>query len=479
MRAQPTPLSIGKYRIDHILGEGSMGVVYKGYDESIDREVAIKTIHYNLLAGSKKEEYLYRFRKEAQAAARCLHTSILTVFDYGEDVDTPYIVMEYYNGTDLKSYLKDNEITRSDALNITQQLLDGLQYAHLRGIVHRDLKPGNIFIHNGQNVKISDFGVARIDQSDITQTGQLVGTLRYMAPEMLKGHDIDHRTDLYSTGIILYELLILSGSVDLAKGKNSLRVDLKHKDITAIPKSCRSVIRKALAVEPDQRYQTAASFALDLRKLLRLDEFNIAAATDTYTISEELTEVLDNAESLGHIPEPLFTGENNSSETPASAPATEWDAAFLSSLENNLTFYIGPFAHLLIKKRINTVNNKNALVELLAESIPDHNDRHAFIISSIGSLSPSLPILNKSVSSDSHGESGDDLNIEWSLSSDHLKTIESRLAYFIGPLASTIIKKVSTTVISEEELYQRLAQFIPTELEKIEFLKTQKQRTRM
>ena len=479
MKAQPIPLSIGKYRIDHVLGEGSMGVVYKGYDESIDREVAIKTIHYNLLAGSKKEEYLYRFRREAQAAARCLHTSILTVFDYGEDANMPYIVMEYYDGTDLKSYLKNNEITKADALMITQQLLDGLQYAHLRGIVHRDLKPGNIFIHNGQNIKISDFGVARLDQSDITQTGQLVGTLRYMAPEMLRGLDIDHRTDLYSTGIILYELLVLSGSLDLEQGQNKLRVDLKHKDISAIPESCRNVIRKALAIEADKRYQTAAAFALDLRKLLRLDEFKTGAANDNYTISEELAEVLDIAESLGNIPESLFAVENCKPVVAKNNTASQWDKAFLDNLESKLTFFIGPFAHILIKKHLDTVNSKNALVEVLAKHIHGHKDRHAFITSTIGAIAPSLPDLHIHSSANTHGDTGSDISVEWSLSNDHLKTIQSRLAFFIGPLANTIIRKVSTTVISEEELYQRLAQFIPTEHERIEFLNTHKQRTRI
>lgn len=479
MRTQPAPLSIGKYRIDHILGEGSMGVVYKGYDESIDREVAIKTIHYTLLAGNKKEEYLYRFRNEAQAAARCLHPSILTVFDYGEDADTPYIVMEYYNGTDLKSYLKNNEITRTDALMITQQLLDGLQYAHLRGIVHRDLKPGNIFIHNGQNIKISDFGVARLDQSDITQTGQLVGTLRYMAPEMLKGLDIDHRADLYSTGIILYELLVLSGCRELKPGQNKSPVNLKHKDITAIPESCRNVIRKALAIDPDKRYQTAASFSLNLQKLLRLDEFKIDAANDNDSISQVITEVLDNAEPMRHLPGPPFADKDIRLVASKIKPASHWDEAFLANLKSNLTFYIGPFAHQLINKYQKTIENRNILVETLAQHIPGQDDRHSFISSTFGAVAPSLPDLHNHSAANMHGNSGSSLNVEWSLSNDHLKTIESRLAFFIGPLAITIIKKVSTTVTSEEELYQRLVQFIPTEHEKIEFLNTQKQRRRI
>jgi len=469
MKKRPAPLSIGKYRIDNILGEGSMGIVYKGYDRKIDREVAIKTIHYNLLAGSKKQEYLQRFRIEAQAAARCLHSNILTVFDYGEDADIPYIVMEYYNGTDLKNYLKNNDISITDALLITRKVLDGLQYAHLRGIIHRDLKPGNIFIQDGNNIKISDFGVAKLDQSDITQTGQMVGTLRYMAPEMLKGRAMDHRTDLYSTGIILYELLVLSGSKGVTHGKDKLRVDLTNKDISAVPVSCRKIIRKALAIDPAHRYQTAASFALDLQKLILLSEHEESPVNDSYSETEEVTETQVATEMHEKVKTLLQSDEKDK-------PVHHWDDAFLSNLKSRLTYYIGPFANVLIKKHLATANDGNYLVAALAEHIPGHQDRHAFITSITASRSPSL-----------HGKSSANIrnhavnytDPEKIFSNDHLKSIEARLAYFIGPLANTIIKKVSTTVSSEEDLYMRLAQFIPTEHEKTEFLNTQKQRMRI
>ncbi len=478
MSPQPTPLSIGKYRIDRILGEGSMGIVYKGYDESIDRDVAIKTIHYNLLAGNKKEEYLYRFRKEAQAAARCLHQSILTVFDYGEDVNTPYIVMEYYNGSDLKKYLQSNEISKTEALVITQQLLDGLQYAHMRGIVHRDLKPGNIFIQNGKNIKISDFGVARLDQSDITLSGQLVGTLRYMAPEMLQGHKVDHRADLYSTGIILYELLVLSGTLRL-QDKNR-PVDLKNKDISSIPGSCRKIISKALSIEPGNRFQTAASFALEIRKLLRLDEFRHDHITDNISITEEFTAVLDKAESQ----ENSLSGISYTATQFATAAApggtinNQLDDEFLNNLKNSLAFYIGPLARLLVKKHLDSFNSKSALVEALAKQIPDQKDRDRFVSSVIGTIAPSIPAIPNQNQAYMAGTPHvpDD---SYSISNEHLKMIEGRLAFYIGPLATTILKKVSTTVTCEEELFQRLAQFIPTEHERSEFLGSNSLRTRV
>jgi len=469
MKKQPTPRNIGKYRISTILGEGSMGIVYKGYDHRIDREVAIKTIHYNLLAGSKKDEYLQRFRTEAQAAARCLHNNILTVFDYGEDTDTPYIVMEYYDGTDLKNYLKNHNISITDALKITRRLLDGLQYAHLRGIVHRDLKPANIFIRNGQNIKISDFGVAKLGQSDITQTGKTVGTLRYMAPEMLNGLNVDHRADLYSVGIILYELLILSGSQAITHERRKLRVDLKNKNISSIPVSCQNIIRKALAIDPANRYQTAASFALDLQKLLRLDNFINDGNDNHYQEREALTEIQDTTESLDNI-STLVMSENKEK------PGQQWDRTFLTCLERNLTFYIGPFAHVLISKYVNTIRDENILVEKLAAHVHSHHDRYNFIASITKPRPSPLHSSRRQATSSIRNNSVNNSDREPAFSNDNLKSIESRLAYFIGPLANTIIKKVSTTVASEEDLYQRLAQFIPTEHEKAEFLSTQKQR---
>ena len=187
-----------------------MGVVYKGYDEGIDRYVAIKTVHRNLLSGEEGADWLQRFRREARAAGRCLHQNIVTIFEFGEQEGMPYIVMEFVEGQELSDMIRArdaNNIDRARAVEITAQVLDALEYAHANGIVHRDIKPGNIIILKDGTVKVTDFGIARIDSTSMTAHGSVVGTPSYMSPEQFTGQEIDRRSDIFSTGVVLFELL--------------------------------------------------------------------------------------------------------------------------------------------------------------------------------------------------------------------------------------------------------------------------------
>ncbi|MGH7155067.1 MAG: serine/threonine-protein kinase, partial [Acetobacteraceae bacterium] len=201
--------TLGKYEIKGTLGKGAMGTVYEGWDPIIARRVAIKTVRIPEDSDDPEtEEALARFRREAQAAGRLTHPNIVGVFDYGETGDIAYIVMEYVDGPAVKSLLdKQERFGPNETMRIMTDLLNGLQFSHARGVVHRDIKPANVMLTSEGQAKIADFGIARIESSSMTQAGTVLGTPAYMSPEQFMGQVVDARTDLYSSGVLLYQLL--------------------------------------------------------------------------------------------------------------------------------------------------------------------------------------------------------------------------------------------------------------------------------
>ncbi|MEM6423042.1 MAG: serine/threonine-protein kinase, partial [Pseudomonadota bacterium] len=198
---------VGKYRIDGVLGEGAMGVVYAGHDPGIDREVAIKTVHRHLIEAAGGEEWLERFAREAKTAGRVLHPNLVTIFDFLEDDGVPYLVMEKVRSITLEDRLRAPEsLTLPEVHRILAQILGGLGCIHKAGIVHRDLKPANVMLAEDDGVKLTDFGIARLTAMDRTGAA-MVGTPSYMAPEQFSGGDVDARADIYACGVLLYELL--------------------------------------------------------------------------------------------------------------------------------------------------------------------------------------------------------------------------------------------------------------------------------
>lgn len=254
--------SIGKYRIESILGHGAMGVVYQAVDDSIDRRVAIKTIHPHLLLGDSGEELLKRFTTEARAAARCQHHNIISIYDFGQQDDTPYIVMEFVNGQSLEQILRSKKPLPLNRINtLFLAICAGLQYAHQQGIIHRDIKPANIMVVEQDAIKIADFGIAKIETSDSTQLGLSLGTPSYMAPEQSVGGVVDARADIFALGIIAFELWSLCDDMPAILCQYGLTIDIDHakknklNSNARLPQSLIAFLEKCLNIDIEKRFK--------------------------------------------------------------------------------------------------------------------------------------------------------------------------------------------------------------------------------
>lgn len=263
---------LGRYEIISEIGQGAMGVVYKATDPLIDRTVAIKTINLGL-AQEEKEEYEGRFYQEAKAAGRLSHPNIVTIYDVGKSGEVAYIAMEFLQGRELRDILNDEQVLPvAQVLDIVLQVALGLAYAHEHGIVHRDVKPSNIMVIRNGHVKITDFGIARMESASVrTQTGMVLGSPKYMSPEQVMGRLIDQRSDIFSLGVMLYEML--TGKAPFA-GENVNAIMYQTLNgippppstlNSAVPDMLNFIVAKALAKNLDDRYQNAKDLADDLR----------------------------------------------------------------------------------------------------------------------------------------------------------------------------------------------------------------------
>jgi len=264
-----------------------MGVVYKARDPLIDREVAIKTINLSL-AMEERDEYEARFYQEAKAAGRLSHPNIVTIYDVGRSEDIAYIAMEYLHGRELRDILNETKLLPiSEVLAIVIQVAQGLAYAHEHDIVHRDIKPSNVMIVRDGHAKITDFGIARMASAAVrTQTGMVLGSPKYMSPEQVLGKEIDRRSDIFSLGVMLYEML--TGQVPfIGENVNAIMYQTLN-TIPATPSSANPavpemldyILAKALAKDLDARYQNARDLADDLKACSDSMPRDAAAAAD-------------------------------------------------------------------------------------------------------------------------------------------------------------------------------------------------------
>jgi len=287
-----------RYRIEREIAQGGMAEVYLARDQSLDRLVALKALFPEF---AREPSFVERFRREAQAAANLNHPNIVAIYDWGQESGTYFIVMEYVEGRSLRDLIRsDGPLDPGRAADITAEIASALAFAHRSGVVHRDVKPGNVLLTQSGTVKVTDFGIARAGTSDgLTQTGSVMGTATYFSPEQAQGLAVDGRSDVYSVGIVLYELVC---GVPPFSADSPVSVAYKHVREEPVPPSQRNpsvppaleqIIMSALAKDPDHRYQSADDLRADLLRFRRGRP--LAAAPVTAIVAEVPTTAVTNA----------------------------------------------------------------------------------------------------------------------------------------------------------------------------------------
>jgi eukaryotic-like serine/threonine-protein kinase len=436
-----TVRSIGRYRIEALLGTGAMGEVYRAHDPAIDRLVAIKVVRPELVAGSGGEQLLERFRREARAAGRRFHPNIVAIWDFGDDNGTPFLVMELVEGQSLDQLIKSSgTLPPVRSVSIITQVLSALGFAHTNGIVHRDIKPSNVMVLPGDQVKVADFGIARLEASEFTIVGDLLGTPAYMAPEQLSGGPIDHRTDLFATGVILFEMLT---GVKPFRGKSiteiiSFMEKRGPEDIRAlnpaVPEDMKRVIAKSVAFDPAERYADAAAFSKAV------------------------------ADAMPGLPGELQLTANAAQTT---SRESSFSADLLREAERDLATFIGPMASIAVKRAVRNASDLLELYELLGRQVADPKDRAEFLArgrqraaAGLGRPRPP-PARTIERSSASPVKSPNPASI---------MAIESDLTRYIGPIARILVKRELGKFESLAKLCLVLATHIPDERERRAFL---------
>jgi predicted Ser/Thr protein kinase len=381
------PERIGKYQISEVLGRGSMGTVYKAFDPHIQRQVAIKTVHRELLGdNSAQDSMAARFRNEAKAVGRIQHPGVVAIYDFGEDGDVTFIAMEFVEGRTLDDILGVPQmLSEANLLSVMDQLLDALSVAHAQGVWHRDIKPANLIVTKAGRVKLTDFGVARLEDANLTQVSSMIGTPAYMAPEQFRGTGVDHRSDLFACGGLLYRMLTgrraFTGSTEQVMYKILNDHPPAPSTVTdgARPAAFDAIVARALAKDPADRYQDAQAMRAALQAvgrtgakatvILPLPATTATAPAAPATPSVVSASVAQAGSAAVNVPAASGTGV---------AP-TGWDPAELSRIERALATHVGPLARVMVREAARTCSDAASLASTVSRHIPEEAKRQQFL----------------------------------------------------------------------------------------------------
>jgi serine/threonine protein kinase len=403
-----------------------MGVIYAAHDPVIDRKVAIKLIRADLLSGEDQADFVARFQREARAAGRCVHPNIVAIYDFAVHEGNPFLAMEYVDARHLGQVLaQSGRFSPSEAVAIIGQVLDALACAHGVGIVHRDVKPANILLLANGRVKMTDFGIARFDGAELTLDGSVIGTPSYMSPEQCRGEAVDTRSDLFSTGVVLYE--ILSGERPFL-GRNFTEVAWKllnepPPDIRAkaggISPVLAAVVERALAKDPADRFASAQEMVAAL----------LGAPRDSQP--DDGTVVLPR-------PPEVAAGV---------AEAT------LTTIEQKLARHVGPMAHHLVQNAARRTSSLDELCDTLGQLIERPEQRAQF---------------RQEILAD---DTGAPAATRAAVSPEEARRAEQELVRYVGPIARILVKRGLAAAGSSDELWRLLATHIPGEADRQTFLR--------
>jgi serine/threonine-protein kinase len=486
-KASAIPAQLGKYSIAEVLGKGAMGVVYKGFDPHIRRTVALKTIRKDLMDDEQEATLLARFHNEAQAAGRLSHPGIVGVYEWGEEGDVAFLAMEYVEGNSLRDYfVRGTRFDSRDTVSVMAQLLDALQHAHEQGVWHRDIKPANIIVMKNGKLKIADFGIARIDSSNLTQIGAVMGTPGYMSPEQYSGATVDWRADIFSAGVVMYQLL--TGERPFTGSAETIAYKVCHEKprlpSEVDPARCTdqfdAVVMTALAKKAEERFQEARVF--------RDAVLEAHAAPPNPTLSEETilnVPVRPSAQLEPSQPsqpsrpshpsrpsQPSQPSQPQGSTPGAQAPASKtvpppgWEAATLKQIEQQLARHVGPVAKVLVRRGATQTTDIDQLYRMLAENLANPDERAAFLAARPQAMTAGVAV-EAGAAATAHAAA---TALTMQLTPEAIEQATKRLAAYLGPIAKVAAKRAAAQASSRRHFYLLLAENLVNPSDRSRFL---------
>ncbi|MEP7295411.1 MAG: serine/threonine-protein kinase [Burkholderiales bacterium] len=457
--ADPAPLveQLGKYRIVRVLGEGAMGIVYEAIDPQIDRRVAVKAIRAPLLRAGAADEMLAtaRFRTEAQAAGRLSHPNIVSIYEYGEAGDDRFIAMEYVRGMSLHELTaRGRRLPTADVASLMTQLLDALECAHDQGVWHRDIKPANLLVTAEGRLKVTDFGIARIESSNLTLPSSVLGSSGYMAPERYHATEApDCRVDIFSCGVLLYELL--TGRQPYRGSNSEVMYQVLHDDppppsTLPIPQpppaAFDAVVARAMARDRQQRFASAAQ----MRDALREAAGGPIAPLVSAAAMRRLQPV------SGAAPT-----ERQARPLPSAAPAIQPPAPttgepLLGALRSLLAVHIGPVARIVVRDAARRSVDARALIAQIANEVLDAGDRAEFTRSALRLLQADHARRPPPASAPSVPPSALPVLGSTPITPAVVDRARALLAEQIGPIAGLLVRRAAAKATSREQFFATL-----------------------
>jgi serine/threonine-protein kinase len=484
---EPIPSNIGRYVVEELVGVGAMGRIYKAHDPDIRRTVAIKLISTKLMSGADRADYVRRFRREAEAAARCVHANIVTIYDFALHEGEPFLAMEFVSGTSLRQVLDERPtLGVGEAIGIMLQVLDALACMHAQGVIHQDIKPANIMLTPRKLVKVGDFGVSRISNTETTTTSfSTAGTPAYMSPEQCRGGAIDGRSDLFAAGTTLYEMVAGHRAYS---GRNVTEVShrIQNDRLPLLPAEVRTgvprlqlVLERATEKHPADRFVSALDMAQALRQVLdnlgdeatRLQAAERAARGPPPEPAESggpPSQASSSRPSSSQISPPQVPPSPHATTaflTPSQPPASSlFDADTLKAVQEKLTNYVGPIAAVLVRTAAQRSRSVEDFSAELVLAVQDDAERERFR----REIEPLVRTRRQPAAGTT--SSLGSRSVASALPEQDLERARTALTEFVGPIARILVRQVGAQVATVEALWQGLAAHIESPAERASFL---------